>query len=131
MSTLLEHPTVNDIDPKRVRSLFQQSHVLVLGSAVPNKDPSSPRILTFMVDDDKGNDRVMLPIFTSRDALRQGLLLNKEWTSLAVFGVDGHDLLPSVPTDVTVVIDPWTPLQYVLPSTPEPASDATSGQTHR
>lgn len=115
LAVLLEHPTANDIDPKRVNSMFKESDVWVLGFHKKASQPGGTDILHFTIDDESGKERVMLPTFTSREALRQALTINKEWRNLTVLEVHGGDLLTNLKEDVTVVVDPWTTLEYRLP----------------
>jgi hypothetical protein len=113
LSILLEHPTASDLDPNKVRTAFERSHLLTLGA--PVEPPSEGSDLLHFTIDDKGTEKVLLPTFTSVVALRQALLLNQDWQTLSVLEIDGGELLPNVDADVTVVVDPWTPLEYFLP----------------
>jgi hypothetical protein len=114
LSTLLEHPTASDIDPKRVRDMFEQSKVWVLGDAAAQSQPGESDILHFTIDDDNGKESVICPAFTSKHALREALTLNSEWQHLDILEVDGGPLLTNLGADVALVIDPWTPLEYPL-----------------
>jgi len=115
LALLLEHPTTGDIDPRRVRSAFHESSVWVLGFPEEPSQPGSADLLHFVIDDDAGDEKVMLAAFTSRDALRQALILNKNWRDQTVLEVLGAELLANLDPDVTVVLDPWTTLEYRLP----------------
>jgi hypothetical protein len=75
---------------------------------------SESDLLHFTVDEAKGVERVMLPVFTRPDVMREALLRNPDWQSLAVLQVSGRALLDNVDVDVTIVINPWTRLEFRL-----------------
>ena len=61
----------------------------------------------------------MFPIvFTRIDIIKGALQENPEWQSLAVLQVQGKALLENLDKDVTIVINPWSDLEYQLPITP-------------
>jgi hypothetical protein len=75
-------------------------------------------LLHFTLDDAGGVERVMLPVFTRPEVMREALARNPDWQTLAVLQVQGQGLLEHVSDDVTIVIDPWSRLEFHLPSTP-------------
>ncbi len=111
LATLLEHPTASDIDPQKVREAFKESNVWILGPKDDSKQ-SDVDILHYTIDDESGKESVMLPAFTSADALRQALIVNDEWRAQNVLHVQGGELLPLLQADVTVIVDPWTHLEF-------------------
>lgn len=78
-------------------------------------------LLHFTLDDGAGVERVMLPVFTRPEVMREALARNPDWQTLAVLQVQGQGLLEHVDRDVTIVIDPWSRLEFHLSSaTPTP-----------
>jgi hypothetical protein len=56
----------------------------------------------------------LLPVFTSLTTMREALIRNPEWQTLSVLQISGGALLDNVDDDVTIVINPWTDLEYQL-----------------
>lgn len=103
-----------------VRRVLSEVDVFTLGTPagetqVPGISTESD-LLHFTIDDSEGQERVMLPVFTTTQALRSALFRNSDWQSLYILQVSGKGLLENVETDVTIVIDPWSDLEFhVLP----------------
>jgi hypothetical protein len=47
--------------------------------------------------------------------MRSAVLRNPEWASVSVLEVAGGDLFDNVDEDVTIVVNPWSRLEYHLP----------------
>jgi hypothetical protein len=110
-----------------VRGVLAASDVYALGGpageiSVPGQGTESD-LLHFTIDAN-GEDRVMLPVFTQPDILRQTLLRNPDWQSLSVLQINGGDLLSARDPDVTLIINPWSQLEFQIP--PGPPSPGTS-----
>jgi hypothetical protein len=118
----LDNPKSVDIYRGRVRDAFSESRVWVLGNLEPadSREDSlqQSKILHFVADDETGTSHVMLPVFTSRDALRLALLRNDGWRESSVIELAGGELAPNIAPDVTIIVDPWTPGEYRLPPDP-------------
>lgn len=109
-----------------VREQFNKTDIYALGqpagdTSVPGQGTESD-LLHFTIDDDKGGEKVMLPVFTRPDIMRTALLRNPEWQMLSVLQVNGKALLENVDNDVTVVINPWSQLEFQIPSKDEETS---------
>ncbi|MGD0833405.1 MAG: SseB family protein [Candidatus Dormibacteria bacterium] len=105
-----------------IRDELSRAEVYCLGQ--PAGRMSTPQmgneadLLHFTLDDAGGVERVMLPVFTRPEVMREALARNPDWQTLAVLQVQGQGLLEHVSDDVTIVIDPWSRLEFHLPSTP-------------
>lgn len=55
---------------------------------------------------------LLVPAFTSVEALRKALLRRPEWSDLSVLVVNGKELMDNVDPAVTIVINPLTRLEY-------------------
>jgi hypothetical protein len=71
-------------------------------------------LLQFAVEAD-GKPRFIMPVFTQPEILRQALLRNPDWQTQSVLEMSGSDLLPAIGDDVTVIINPWSDLEYEIP----------------
>jgi len=102
-----------------IREALGGSDVLCLGQPAGQmataQQGSESDLLHFSVDDSDGNERVMLPVFTSTEIMREALARNPDWQTLSVLQVQGGALLDHVAADVIVVINPWSRLEYQLP----------------
>jgi hypothetical protein len=102
----------------RVREAVRSSDIYGLG--MPAGDTSLPGegsesdLLHFVIDD-ADTEVTLLPVFTNPTAMREALIRNPEWQSLSVLQINGGALLDNVDPDVTIVINPWTDLEYQLP----------------
>ena len=96
----------------QVRDAIRATEVYALGH--PVDEEASSDLLHFTVDGPGGPDLVMLPVFTRPDAMREALLRNPEWQALSVLEVNGGALLDNIEPDVTVVVNPWTPEEFML-----------------
>ena len=106
-------------DPEhRVREAVRSADIYVLGQ--PAGDTSVPGegtegdLLHFTRDDDAGAEVDLLPVFTNLTTMREALIRNPEWQTLSVLQISGGALLDNVDDDVTIVINPWTDLEYQL-----------------
>lgn len=102
-----------------VKDQFGKTEVYCLGQpagdlSVPGQGSESD-LLHFTVDDAKGVERVMLPVFTRPDIMKEALLRNPDWQTLSVLQVNGRALLDNVDDDVIIVINPWSRLEFQLP----------------
>lgn len=113
----------------QVRQQFEKTDVYALGypagdTSVPGQGTESD-LLHFTINDETGTERTMLPVFTRPEVMRDALLRNPEWQTLSVLQVHGKDLLDHVGLDVTVVINPWSSLEFqLLPLAGDTASPA-------
>lgn len=98
-----------------VREAIRGTEVYALGQQVNElgEAPSSD-LLHFTIDSDDGTELTMLPIFTRADTMRTALLRNPEWQEFSVLEINGRALLDNIDTDVNVVVNPWTPAEFVL-----------------
>jgi hypothetical protein len=107
-----------------IRGELSRAEVYCLGQpaghmATPQQGNEAD-LLHFTLDDGTGAERVMLPVFTSPEVMREALARNPDWQTLAVLQVQGRGLLEHVDHDVTIVIDPWSRLEFHLPPAPPP-----------
>lgn len=102
-------------DPELVRAAIQAAQVYTLGHPVdePGEGGQSD-LLHFAIDDDDGTELVMLPIFTRSEIMQDALLRNPDWQALSVLEVNGRALLDNIDSDVNVVVNPWSPGEFVL-----------------
>jgi Tfp pilus assembly protein PilF len=104
-------------DDEAVLERLLESKVYTLGS--PAGHVSAGRgtesdVLHFTVQDEEGKETVLLPVFTQPQLMRRALLQNPQWQALSVLELNGRDLYMHVGPDVSIVINPWTRLQFVL-----------------
>jgi len=76
---------------------------------------SESDLLHFTLQDPQGAERIMLPVFTQTEIMREALNRNPDWQTLSVLQVQGQALLDHVHPDVIIVINPWSRLEYQLP----------------
>jgi antitoxin (DNA-binding transcriptional repressor) of toxin-antitoxin stability system len=104
-----------------VREALMDSDIFALGSAAG--DASGPgsstesNIVTYPNDREPDNAGVLMPVFTRVDVLREALIRNPSWQSLAVLRLSGKELVLNVDPDVTIVIDPWSDREFRVPHT--------------
>jgi len=103
----------------RVREAVRSADIYALGqpagdTSVPDQGTES-NLLFYTIDDDTGAEVVMLPIFTNPAAMREALIRNSEWQTQSILQINGGALLDNAADDVTIVINPWTDLEYQLP----------------
>jgi tetratricopeptide (TPR) repeat protein len=104
----------------RVREAVSSGGVYGLGQ--PSGDTSvaghgtESDLLHFIIDNPDGGESTMLPVFTNPVAMRDSLIRNPDWQQLSVLEIDGGALLANVDDDVIVVVNPWSDLEYQLPS---------------
>ena len=98
---------------------FSRSTVLALGNLVGEvmaEGGSESDLLHFVAEVD-GQEQVYLPVFTRMLALMTGLARGGPmWWRLEILSVDGSALTDNVDPHVTILINPWTWLDYQLPS---------------
>jgi len=99
-----------------VPAAFRRSTFLALGSPageVTDGHGSQSDLLHFTAGADGAE---FLPVFTRMPALTTGLAKGGPmWWSLSVLSIEGGALLDNVDPDVTIVINPWTWLEYQIP----------------
>jgi prevent-host-death family protein len=104
-----------------VREALMGVNVFAIGS--PARDVLAPGrgtesdIVTYAIEGDDGQRGVMLPVFTRADVLRSALIREPDWQTLAIFQLNGKELVQNVDPDVTIVIDPWSDLEFHVPPT--------------
>ncbi len=104
-------------DQSQIISLLQDTTVYALGEPVVGNRAAGTNLLHVTVNLEEGDgETVLLPVFTGPNHMREALLRNSQWLSLAVLEVNGGDLLHNIDRDVTIVINPWSDLQYLTPA---------------
>jgi hypothetical protein len=73
-------------------------------------------LLHFTIDDEAGTEIVLLPVFTSFSRMQLGIIRNPFWSVQNVLQIDGAALLMNIDDEVQIVINPWTDLEFRLPS---------------
>ncbi len=63
----------------------------------------------------------MLPVFTRVQLMQDPLLRNPEWQTHQILRISGGSLMANIDPVVTLVINPWSSLEFQLP----PAHDQT------
>lgn len=104
---------------RRVRRALKQATVSALG--YPAGDTSTPgqgseSNLGHETVNSHGRDYEILPIFTRASHLRTALEIHPDWSTMPVLAIVGDPLLGHVHSDVNLVINPWSPVQYILPA---------------
>jgi hypothetical protein len=102
-----------------VREHLARSTVYTLGRlpaefAASGSAPESD-ILHFRAGDQHSGEHMVTPVFTRPEAMSVALRSNPAWNALTVIAVQGGSLLENLDLDVTVVINPWTPLEFHVP----------------
>jgi prevent-host-death family protein len=100
-----------------IRDALGEAEVLCLGEPaghVAENAGTESELLHFTVDLE-GSEQTLLPIFTRPEAIGIALRISPEWADLQVLQVNGAELEQSVGADVRVVINPWSPLELLLP----------------
>jgi hypothetical protein len=110
-----------------VRDQFAKTEIYALGqpagdTSVPGQGTESD-LLHFTIDDEDGTEKVLLPVFTRPDIMREALLRNPDWQTLSVLQINGQALLENVDADVTIVINPWSRLEFQIPPTAPAAAN--------
>jgi hypothetical protein len=115
----LESAIGADADEASVRSLLAKCEaVIALGT--PAGDTSIPGtgsetdLLHFVIDDPAGHEQTFVPLYTRQETLRESLLRNPDWQTLGILQIDASALLSSLDDDVTVVVNPWSALEYQI-----------------
>jgi hypothetical protein len=109
-----------------VRGSLAAMDIYALG--YPAGDTSQPgrgtesNLIHYTFDDSAGRERVALPVFSQPWFMRDALLLNPDWQRMPVLRINGAELLANVDTDVKLVINPWTTLEFQLPEWQSPPS---------
>jgi hypothetical protein len=104
---------------RRVRRALKQSSVFGLGR--PAGDTSTPgqgteADLVHSTIDSSGRDYEILPIFTRDSYLASAIQLNRDLMGTFVLKLEGSALVKEVHSDVNLVINPWSPAQFILPA---------------
>lgn len=105
---------------KKIREEFSRTDIYALGMAAgetkPDGSGTEGDLLHFAIDDEEsGQEKIMFPVFTRPDAIREAITRNPDWLQLSVLQVKGDDLLEHLEHDVTIVINPWTDIEYQFP----------------
>jgi prevent-host-death family protein len=100
-----------------VREALMHVDVFALGSPAEDLASAGKRTVGDFVTYSAADvpDAVLLPVFTGLDALRSALAHQPEWLSLAVFQLNGRELVQQVDPDLTIVVDPWSELEFSVP----------------
>jgi len=108
-------------DTEGIAALLRGTDVLALGESAGEMSAQGQStesdLLHFEVEHE-GTRRVMLPIFTRAEALRDAVLRNPDWQSLSILQVNGGSLLENRDPDVTLVLNPWSSLEFQIPPIP-------------
>jgi antitoxin (DNA-binding transcriptional repressor) of toxin-antitoxin stability system len=99
-----------------VREALAQGDVFAIGRvsgdlSAPGRGTESD-IVTY-ADEEQGG--VLLPVFTRLEIMRSALLRNPAWQSLDVLQVKGKELVHTVDSDVTIIIDPASEQEFRVP----------------
>jgi SseB protein N-terminal domain len=101
-----------------VVELLAKSNIYALGEPAGDTSASGQGtesdLLHFTVEAD-GEDQTMLPVFTQSDFLKDALERNPDWGTLSVLELVGSDLLHARDPDVTLVVNPWSSLEFQIP----------------
>lgn len=105
---------------ERVREQLEGSEILALGTpaGTVSEDGTTgteSELVHLTVDEDE-REIVVLPVFTRPRFLRAPLLRNPDWQTLSVLQINGGSLLANIQPDVHIVINPWSRLEFQLPS---------------
>lgn len=104
--------------PPGVSTVLSAAQVLALGYvagdlSVPGRGTKSD-LIHFSTESDEDH-RVLLPVFTNVDILRDALIRNPHWQEVPVLEIDGGKILNERDSDVTLVVDPWSELEFQIP----------------
>jgi tetratricopeptide (TPR) repeat protein len=106
-----------------VHDALRRSSVYALGETagvVKDGTGTESELLHFAIDSEvPGVDKVMLPVFTAAEPMRNALLRNPDWQTLSVLEVNGAALTENIDPEVHIVIDPWADGEFQLPSRDE------------
>jgi hypothetical protein len=111
LETALGLPDVDPTKTSRVVNALQRASLLTLGDKV---GPTQTKLLRYKVDDPAAWGRFFVPAFTREEYLNNAVFHNREWGRLSRLAVRGKDLLDAV-GDATLVLNPYTRLEYGLP----------------
>lgn len=73
-------------------------------------------LLHFTIDDQAGTEIELLPVFTTLSRIQPGIIRSPFWSLQSVLRLDGDVLLRNIGDEVHIVINPWTDLEFQLPS---------------
>lgn len=110
----------SDPDPvAAVRNALTDAIVFAVGmpasDAAASAAGGASAVVTYPSEEDE--KVVMLPVFTRVDVLQEALSREPEWQTLEVLQLSGRQLVQNVDPYVTIVIDPWSDLEFHLPPT--------------
>lgn len=106
--------TANSVDA--VREALTQVNVFAIGSPAGDLSLAGRGTRSDIVTY-RGSGSVLMPVFTAVDVLRDALIRVPEWRSLSILEVNGLELIRNVDPDVTIVVDPWSDLEFHIPPT--------------
>jgi tetratricopeptide (TPR) repeat protein len=101
-------------DPSQVGVAVRAANVYTLGRPTAESAQGTESDILHFTIDLEGREKVMLPIFTRFETMREALIRNKEWQELSVLQVNGAALLDNIDEGVNVVANPWTPFEFVM-----------------
>ena len=113
----LESAIETEADEASVRSLLKKCE-MVAALGRPAGDTSIPGtgtetdLLHFVIDDPAGHEQTLVPLYTRPEILRESLLRNPDWQTQEILAMDAAALLPNLDDDVTIVLNPWSALEY-------------------
>jgi tetratricopeptide (TPR) repeat protein len=100
----------------------QRGYTLGAPPEVPSAGEPGSDILHFAIGANDA-EQVYLPAFTRPEYLQDALYRNPAWFNLAVLDMQLGDLLDAIDSDVRLVINPWSDLEY------QPLNDATEASS--
>ncbi len=103
-----------EIAADKVRQELTQAKVFALGhnASISSEDVSEGRgLLRYVVGDGSG---IRVPVFTRSEFTEHAYEQNPAWKDFQVAELSGDVLLGEVGQDLTVVINPWSPLRFKL-----------------
>jgi hypothetical protein len=101
-------------NPKLVLELFAQASIYALGypaGEVNEGHGTEADLLHFEVE----AGSVLLPVFSNSDDMRNALVQNPDWQTTNVLEIAGGALLASRDPGVTIVINPWSSSEFLVP----------------
>jgi tetratricopeptide (TPR) repeat protein len=84
----------------------------IAGSFDTGQRGSESDLLHFDTDDES----IWLPVYSNLFWLRSSVSQQSEWAKYSALSVNGAALLANADEEVAVSINPWTPLEYILPA---------------
>jgi hypothetical protein len=114
-----DRAVLDQLKQSEVFALGQPAGTITTAKEGTGSESTESDLLHYTADDEKGNELVFLPLFTRPEFMDRPLRRNSEWQSLSTLRVDGGDVLENIDGDVTLVINPWSRLEFRVPSRDE------------